>query len=569
MDFIDNLCMNCFQNIGDGNLCPHCGFNNNSALQDMTYLPLKTVLSDRYIVGRPVSYESDAVTYLGYDLERRSAVTIREFIPKNISNRLDGNLDVHVREKFKSSFESYKASFLNLWRTLKSLNNLSAVIPVLDVFEANETAYAVCEKMETLPLREFLLRSEENNILWDKARLIFMPVLTTIENLHENGIIHGAINPETLVLCRDGKVRLAGFSINECNKAGGELEFNAVDGYSALEQYENAHKVCPATDIYAFSACIYRALVGTNPPDAPSREINDKLMIPNRIAERIPAHVIKALGGGLQIYPENRIQNIYDFREFLNAAPSVVAKSAEPIKEEVKKEPEQPAPEPKKSASDEQNDKDKKKKITIISIVIVAVLVVAAAVYVIGFSGLVLNKETTTAPIQAVTVDVPDFCKAGYTESDVKGTGSWNSQFKLQFNYEYSADVSEGVVFKQSIEPGKTVDEGTVIVLTVSKGVETATVVDVSGLTKDEAVKKLEEAGFTVKIVYIYNNSKHTPDTVKISGGIAPKQGSVIAKGEEVIIQVYGEEVTTTEPQQAAPAAQYPTEPTSKKSFLH
>lgn len=158
---------------------------------------------------------------------------------------------------------------------------------------------------------------------------MFMPVLTTLEKLHENGIIHGCINPDNLVLCKDGKVRLAGFCISECNTAGSELEFNENEGYTALEQYNNNHKICPATDIYAFSACIYRALVGTNPPSALSRETNDKLMIPNVIAEKIPAYVIKALGAGLQIYPERRIQSVYDYRELLNAAPSVVAKAAE------------------------------------------------------------------------------------------------------------------------------------------------------------------------------------------------------------------------------------------------
>lgn len=409
MDFIDNLCMNCFQNIGDGNICPHCGFNNNSVLQDMTYLPLKTVLADRYIIGKPIAYESDAATYLGYDLERRSVVTVREFIPKGIANRLDGNLDVHVREKYKNSFESYKNSFIQLWNTLKGLNNLSAVIPVLDVFEENETAYAVCEKMETLPLREFLLRNTEGNILWDKARLMFMPVLTTIEKLHESGIVHGGINPDNLVLCRDGKIRLASLCISECNKAGGELEFNVTDGYTALEQYDNAHRVCPATDIYAFSACIYRALVGTNPPDAPSREANDKLMIPNRIAEKIPAHVIKALGGGLQIYPENRIQNIYDFREFLNAAPSVVAKAGEsapkaevkPAVKEVKEEEEerQRAREERKKAAQEL-ELAKKKRNKIIAIVVAVIVVLAAVGCGLGFSGILKPEETTARLLQ-------------------------------------------------------------------------------------------------------------------------------------------------------------------------
>lgn len=551
MDFTDNLCMNCFQRLTEGSVCPNCGFDNDS-VTEMLFLPRKTVLASRYIVGNIISQESDAVTYIGFDAERRSAVTIREFLPRGIANRLEGNCDVHVRERFRKGYSAYKDSFIKLWKTLKGMNALSAVIPVLDVFEENQTAYAVCEQMDTVSLREFLLRNDDNNILWEKARLMFMPVLTTIENLHANGIIHGGISPDNLVLCRDGKVRFAGFCINECNKAAGELEFNVHDGYTALEQYENNHKVCPATDIYAFSACIYRALVGTNPPDAPSREMNDKLMIPNRIAEKIPPHVIKAMGGGLQIYPEKRIQTINDFRELLNAAPSVVAQSAEPIK------PVQPEKNPQaeelhrvraeqREARKAEKQKKKKTAKTVVIITVVAALI-AAAVYIIGFSGLVFKPEETTVPSTVAQVAVPDFCTAGYTESDVQNTGSWNAQFKITFTYEYSADVDEGIVFKQSVEAGQSVDEGTAIVLTVSRGVETAKIPDVGGLSKDEAVKKLEDEGFKVSTVTVYNEGNHTQGSVKSSGGMAPAAGTTVAKGEEVIIQIYGEVVTTSAP---------------------
>ena len=116
---------------------------------------------------------------------------------------------------------------------------------------------------------------------------MFMPVLTTLEALHDRGVIHGSITPDNLLLCPDGKVRLKGFCIAQCNTVQSDLEFNLNEGYTAIEQYDNDRKMCPATDIYAFSACIYRALVGSNPPDAPSRETNDKLMIPNKIADRL------------------------------------------------------------------------------------------------------------------------------------------------------------------------------------------------------------------------------------------------------------------------------------------
>ena len=546
MNLIDNLCMNCFEQLTEGSVCSHCGFDNDT-VSDMLFLPRKTVLNQRYVVGNVISQESDAITYVGLDTQSKRLVTIRELLPKNIGNRLEGNSDVHIRERYKKSFVDYKRSFIKLWKTLRSMNKLSAVIPVIEVFEENQTVYAVCEKMDYITLRDFLIKNDENIIDWEQARLMFMPVLTTLENLHSNGIVHGGINPDNLVLCADGKVRLLGFCISECNSAQSELEFNENSGYTALEQYDNAHKICPATDIYAFSACIYRALVGTNPPNAVERETNDKLMIPNRIAETIPAHVIKALGAGLQIYPEKRIQQVYDFRELLNAAPSVVAKAegAKPEKADyVETEEEHIRSQEKQAQKAEKSGKGK-----VVAIVVIIVAIVAAlAVYVIGFTDLLGgNTETTTAPVSVAQVQVPDFCTAGYTESDVQNSGSWNKQFKITFAYEFSKDIAEGVVFKQSVAKGETVNEGTEITLTVSKGIEMATVPDVGGLTKDEAVTKLTEAGFAIKIVSVYNLGEYTPDTVRKLNGMVPAAGTELAKGDEVIIEVYGEVETTTE----------------------
>ncbi len=415
---------------------------------------------------------------------------------------------------------------------------------MLDIFEENETAYAVCEKMNTVSLRDFLIRNTDNNILWDKARLMFMPILTTLERLHENGIIHGAINPDNLVLCKDGKVRLTGFSISTSSDLSEELGFNPVSGYSALEQYHNNHKVCPATDIYAFSACIYRSLVGTNPPEAPAREINDKLMIPNSIAEKIPAHVIRALGGGLQIYPENRIQDVEDFRELLSAAPSVVAQSASasaPVQQQKDNDEELQKVSKEKPAK-------KKNKAIIIAAVLAVIAIIAAAVYVIKFSGVVDPPENPSdSPSGTAMVTVPDFCTAGYTESDVQNQALWNSQFKIEFDSDFSKDVEEGVIFRQSVDANSQVAQGTPIVLTVSRGIETSPVPDVGGLNKDEAIKTLEEAGFKVTVMTVYNDGTNAANTVKTSGGMAPEEDTVYAKGEEVIIQVYGEPVTESE----------------------
>lgn len=554
MKNIDNLCMNCFNELKSGSVCEECGYDNDSVVE-IIYLQPKTLLNDRYVVGKLLDHESDAAVYMGYDTQLNEVVTIREFLPKGIAVRLEGNLEVHIRERYRESFKKLKGSFLNLWTTIIKMKNLSAVIPTYDVFELNETAYAVSEYMESISLREFLIRNPEGNIEWERARIMFMPILTTLEALHSNGIIHGAICPDNLLLCRDGKIRLKGFCISEANTISSELEFNVNDGYTALEQYDNNHKMCPATDIYAFSACIFRALVGQNPPDAKSREANDKLMIPNVIAEKIPSYVIRALGGGLQIYPEKRTADINTFREQLNAAPAVVAAADSAVKSQMrittKDDASQKDPVEEEEnykgypGYDDQKDNSKKNKIIIVILVIlIAVACVVGAV--VAKNGGFSKNETTAPPVSLETYTVPDFTSSGYTQSDIENNGAWNKQFKLTFNSQYSVDVDEGIVFKQSVAKGETVDEGTEIVLTVSKGVQTAEVPDVGGLTVEKATKQLTELGFKVSTVEVYNNSMNVTGTVKSSYGMAPKAGSVCAIGEEIILQVWGDEVTTT-----------------------
>lgn len=546
---IDNYCMNCFGELKNGCICEHCGYDNDTQA-DMMYIPPKTVLADRYVIGAVQSHDSDAVTYIAYDTQLDTVVNVREFLPKGIANRLEGNLDVHIRERYKASYDVYKASFINLWQTIIKMRSLSAVIPTYDVFELNGTAYAVSDNMEYITLREFLLRNPDGNIMWEQARLMFMPVLTTLEALHANGIIHGGICPDNLVLCRDGKVRLKSFCITEANISSSALEFNANEGYTALEQYDNKHKPCPATDIYAFSACIFRALVGQNPPDAKSREANDKLMIPNTIAENIPTHVIRALGGGLQIYPEKRTQSINTFREMLNVSPTVVAAASQDAK--AGERANQPAQPEKQEYKAPEKQKTSASKVVIIILVILIVIAAGAGVAIAKNGGFGNNEQSTEPTVQLASYTVPDFISQGFTQSDIQNNGAWNKQFKITYDAEYSADVAEGLVFKQSVAKGETVDEGTEIVLTVSKGVKTEVLPDVGGLTLEDATKTLEKLGFKVSTVEVYNDGGHTKGTIKSSYGSAPMAGEKVAVGEEIILQVYGEEITTTAPAEDA-----------------
>lgn len=47
----DKICYGCFQEKGEGSICPHCGFDAQ-ATQPYLALPLGTILNGRYMTGK-------------------------------------------------------------------------------------------------------------------------------------------------------------------------------------------------------------------------------------------------------------------------------------------------------------------------------------------------------------------------------------------------------------------------------------------------------------------------------------------------------------------------------------
>ena len=95
-------------------------------------------------------------------------------------------------------------------------------------------------------------------------------------------------------------------------------------GYAAIEQYSNAGSIGPWTDVYAFGAVTYRMLVGSTPDEAPARVANDKLMIPAKFVENLPAYAVSALQNALAIAPDDRTETIDEYREELSGSPKVM-----------------------------------------------------------------------------------------------------------------------------------------------------------------------------------------------------------------------------------------------------
>ena len=511
----EKLCLRCMRKIGDSNVCPYCK-DESGELQKAPFLPLKTVVGGKYLIGKLVSSNGDGAAYYAFDLELKKPVMVRECFPQGEVTRGEDNYCL-VNVGRAAAFIDAKAKFTKLWNALKSINGCSALANVYDVFESLGTAYAVSEYLgEGETLRDYLLKNEQGYILWDEARVLLMPVLSALGVLHENGIIHGAVSPNSLVVGKDGRVKITDFSIDDVRYKGGRLPLELSEGYAAIEQYAEDGDLGPWTDVYGFATVLYRVLVGSTPMSSVSRATNDKLMIPGKFAEIIPAYVINALVNALQILPEDRTENVELLRDDLSASPAAAVSAAEgyssmaAVRRTVRDDVPQRI-EDEEDAEDFYEDdytpqKSGVKKSTIITLVVSIVVCLAVLVaVVIGITGAGKNgDDNTTSPDETVSdtlieteeqfinVTVPDF--RGQNIDDVKADEKYKDVLSISTVYEDS-DREIGTVIAQDLPEGTVVSSinKRSITLKVSDGLK---VPDLVGEDATEAKKQLTEKGF-------------------------------------------------------------------------
>ena len=172
------------------------------------------------------------------------------------------------------------------------------------------------------------------------GKTVVYSAMSSVRELHENGIIHRGLSPETMLVGKDGKMRLIGFCTADARTAHSSLTAQLFPGFAAIEQYGSVGKQGTWTDVYGFAAVLYRTLVGSPPPEATYRLENDDLSIPNKVAEELPENVIDALCCALQLLPNDRIDNNVATMEELRALlistkepPKMITKKAKKVPE--------------------------------------------------------------------------------------------------------------------------------------------------------------------------------------------------------------------------------------------
>ena len=191
-------------------ICPYCGYEENSERKELLHIDAGTVLADRYLVGNALGFGGFGVTYIGYDRKLKRKVAIKEYLPSEFATRALHQPEVMVNssEKKMQQFAAGMNKFLDEAKKLATLSSLDGIVHIYDSFEANHTAYIVMEYLEGETLTAFMKR--EKKIPEEQAVDIVVPILQTLEDVHRHGIIHRDIAPDNIFLAKgqDGKTHV-------------------------------------------------------------------------------------------------------------------------------------------------------------------------------------------------------------------------------------------------------------------------------------------------------------------------------------------------------------------------
>lgn len=511
------LCMGCMSRLDENGKC-RCGYDEN-APTDSACLPVRTVVGNRYLVGRMISMNGEGITYICFDTENEERAFIEEYMPQNMAKRNELTGEVTPLSGYEAQYKCLMTDFYDLFDALRNFRHNDYIIPVTDVIYDKNTAYAVHKYVKTISYGDYLTHNG-GEFTWPQVKKLFMPLFTTLTYLHSNGFVHRGLSPESIRVNAKGQLMLSGFGTASLYTKGSAIEPELSEGYSAPEQYSSSSWQGEWTDVYSIAAVLYKSLTGTLPVSAAERRENDTLCPPEELEQNVPSNVSDAIMNAMQLSVEYRTQSIDDFTaELLESSKSNTMmydpqKAGETSGEDIFKKTEPVREKPvRKRYEDEEPKRGRKIPWGLIMFIIAMVVLLGVLAFLFRYSKELLgfgNGNKSSSSVSDSEIDeisdgnggydvvVPNF--VGRYREKVEGNETYH-QFKLVFEEENNSSYPEGMIFDQSIKDKSQVDEGTEIVLKVSVGPEKVPMPQCVGMTIEEARAALDALGIVYQEV--------------------------------------------------------------------
>ncbi len=507
-----------------------CGFDED-APTDEDAIPVRSVVGEKYIIGRMFKKVGEGIVYIALDKENEEKVYIEEYMPSKMAKRSDLTGEVLPLSGFETQYKTHKADFYDLFDALRNFRHTENMMPVINVFCDNNTVYAVYKYIKTISYGDYLSHNG-GEFTWPQVKKLFMPLFTTLTYLHSNGFVHRGITPETIRVNAKGQLMLWGFGTASLRSKGSDIEQEIAPGYSAPEQYVSGSWHGEWTDVYSVAAVLYKSLTGTLPVEADSRREDDHLCAPENLNINIASNVSDAIMNAMTVSSEYRTRSIDDLTaELLESSSSNTKLFGMAEEAEIKKAEEEYFPEeaPKKRKKKEKEKRRIRIPWGLVATFIAMVILLGIVMFLFRFTEILGfgNRPSNDSSSGNVSVSEPisesDYLHAvpnfvGRMRADVEGNAQYD-EFVLVFEEDNNNEYAAGMIYDQDIKYRTEVEEGTTITLKVSLGPEKVAMPSLVGVSIGEAERILTELGINYTTM---GNSNYEQDIV-FDQSVAPE----------------------------------------------
>ncbi|MFM6243323.1 MAG: protein kinase domain-containing protein, partial [Dolichospermum sp.] len=290
--------------------CLNPGCNNPSVPKHTQRCPNCNVaivtLKDRYRPIKSLGSGGFGKTYLAQDIDKlNTQCVIKQFAPQ-----ITGT----------NAFQKAKELFLQEAQQLQKLGEHSQIPTLLAYFEQDNRLYLVQQFIDGANLLQEL--KNQGIFSESKIRALLQDLLTTLEVVHEYGVIHRDIKPENIMRRRsDGKLILIDFGASK--QLQGTVRTGTsigTFGYASLEQMQDG-KVYPASDLYSLGATCFHLLTGVHPGEL-YQEYGYEWVKTWRVHLQKPVNpdLDTVLDKLLQKYYQDRYQSAQEVLQFLKTS---------------------------------------------------------------------------------------------------------------------------------------------------------------------------------------------------------------------------------------------------------
>jgi serine/threonine-protein kinase len=285
------------------------------------------ILRDRYKISRIIGQGGMGSIYLAEDIRLKG----RQCALKEVQ---------HESSLPEDTLQQARDQFLREAQILARLDHPN-LPKVSDFFSDENREYLVMDFVPGEDLRTLMLEARRKKVFLAEREVLGWSVqlADALDYLHRQDppILHRDIKPSNLKLTPSGLIKLVDFGLVKL-LASEEMTITILQGrgtalYTPLEQYggDTGHTDV-RSDIYAFGATLYHLLTSTAPVEARQRFLRPESLVPPRqINPDISVRTERAILWALNLHPDERPQNIEEFRQSLVGRVNPVTQPRQPL----------------------------------------------------------------------------------------------------------------------------------------------------------------------------------------------------------------------------------------------